>query len=217
MLIETTAPVQNSTEYDSHYRAWLTRQGPRALDLKWRLRHLLWRQRVLLRRYRPDGKRVLDFGCMDGVFTLRLQQLGGEAVGYDLSPAAIAQAERFRGPATLPRFTTVAPGPGQFEIVYCNEVLEHVPDDLAFMGELVSFLAPGGMVVGTTPVGRYFWDPDHKRLYDEASLERALVPWGAVRIRRYYRTPIRNLLPLRQDGAAVFIFELRPPSLLDSH
>jgi 2-polyprenyl-3-methyl-5-hydroxy-6-metoxy-1,4-benzoquinol methylase len=217
MTIETMSPPTSIAEYDSRYREWLTRQGTRALDLGWRLRHLLWRQRVLLRRYRPDRKRVLDFGCMDGVFTIRLQQLGGEAVGYDLSPAAIAQAERFRGSATFPRFTTVAPGPGQFDLVYCNEVLEHVPDDLAFIGELVGFLAPGGVLVGTTPVGRYFWGPDHKRLYDEATLERALAPWGAVRIRRYYRTPIRNLLPVRQSGAAVFIFEVKPPNLRDVH
>jgi 2-polyprenyl-3-methyl-5-hydroxy-6-metoxy-1,4-benzoquinol methylase len=212
MTLETT-PTSLGADYDAQYRAWLTRQGPRALDLNWRLRHLLWRQRVLLRRYRPDGKRVLDFGCMDGVFTIRLQQLGGEAVGYDLSPAAIAQAERFRGSATLPKFSTVAPGPGQFDLVYCNEVLERVPDDTAFIGELVSFLAPGGILVGTTPVGRYFWDPGHKRAYDQATLEQALAPWGTVRIRPYYRTPIRNLLPFRQTGAAVFIFEVRPPSL----
>jgi 2-polyprenyl-3-methyl-5-hydroxy-6-metoxy-1,4-benzoquinol methylase len=217
MITETTPPPKSIAVYDTQYREWLSRQGPRALDLGWRLRHLLWRQRVLLRRYRPDGKRVLDFGCMDGVFTLRLQQLGGEAVGFDLSPAAIAQAERFRGSATLPRFTTVPPGPGQFDLVYCNEVLEHVPDDLAFIGELLGFLAPGGMLVGTTPVGRYFWDPDHKRLYDEPTLERTLAPWGAVRIRRYYRTPIRNLLPVRQSGAAVFIFEVKPRSLQDAH
>src|SRR5215208_3180100 len=93
MIIESTQPPSTAAEYDNHYRAWLSRQGSRALDLNWRLRNLLWRQRVLLRRYRPDAKRVLDFGCMDGVFTIRLQQLGGEAVGYDLSPAAIAQAE----------------------------------------------------------------------------------------------------------------------------
>jgi 2-polyprenyl-3-methyl-5-hydroxy-6-metoxy-1,4-benzoquinol methylase len=213
MMTETSPQPAAGAEYDSHYRAWLTRQGPRALDLDWRLRHLLWRQRVLLRRYRPDGKRVLDFGCMDGVFTIRLQQLGGQAVGYDLSPAAIAQAERFRGSATLPRFTTVAPGPGQFDLVYCSEVLEHVPDDSAFIGEVLGFLAPGGVLVGTTPVGRFFWDPDHKRVYDQASLQKALEPWGSVRIRPYYRTPIRNLLPFRQRGAAVFIFEVRPPSL----
>jgi 2-polyprenyl-3-methyl-5-hydroxy-6-metoxy-1,4-benzoquinol methylase len=216
MMIETTTQLSTGAEYDNHYRVWLGRQGARALDLDWRLRHLLWRQRAVLRRYRPEGKRVLDVGCMDGVFTIRLQQLGAEAVGYDLSPAAIAQAERFRGSAVLPRFTTVAPGPGQFDLVYCSEVLEHVPNETAFIGELVGFLAPGGVLVGTTPVGRSFWDPDHKRLYDQATLERALVPWGAVRIRPYYRTPFRNLLPFRQTGAAVFIFEVRPPSLRDA-
>jgi 2-polyprenyl-3-methyl-5-hydroxy-6-metoxy-1,4-benzoquinol methylase len=205
-----------ASEYDNQYRAWLAKQGSRALDLEWRLRHLLWRQRVLLRRYRPEGKRVLDYGCMDGVFTIRLQQLGAQAVGYDISPAAIAQAEKFRGPAQQPVFTVVPPGPGQFDLVYCNEVLEHVEDDSAFVGELTGFLVPGGVLVGTTPVGRFFWDSDHKRTYDQSSLERALSPWGAVRIRRHYRTPLRNLLPLRQAGAAVFIFEVRPLSLRDA-
>jgi 2-polyprenyl-3-methyl-5-hydroxy-6-metoxy-1,4-benzoquinol methylase len=211
-----TATAQQSAlaaEYDHQYRAWLERQGPHALELDWRLRHLLWRQRALLRRYRPDRKRVLDYGCMDGVFTIRLQQLGGQAVGYDISPAAIAQAEKFRGSDLQPTFTTVAPGPGQFDLVYCSEVLEHVPNDSALVGELVGFLAPGGVLVGTTPVGRFFWDPDHKRVYDQESLERILAPWGSVRIRRYYRSPLRNLLPVKQSGAAVFIFEVRPPSL----
>jgi 2-polyprenyl-3-methyl-5-hydroxy-6-metoxy-1,4-benzoquinol methylase len=215
-MIATVPQPARAAEYDKQYNAWLARQGPKALDLDWRLRHLLWRQRVLLRRYRPEGKRVLDYGCMDGVFTIRLQQLGAQAVGYDISPAAIAQAEKFRGPALQPTFTTVPPGPGQFDLVYCNEVLEHVEDDSALVGELTGFLSPRGVLVGTTPVGRSLWDPDHKRIYDQASLERALSPWGALRIRRYYRTPLRNLLPIRQAGAAVFIFEVRPPSLRDA-
>ncbi len=216
MKTETASQPSAALEYDRQYRAWLDGQGPRALDVDWRMRHLLWRQRVLLRRFPPERKRVLDFGCMDGIFTLRLQQLGAEAVGYDISPAAISQAEKFRGAAPHPVFTTVGPGPGQFDLVYCNEVLEHVSDDAAFTGELVEFLAPGGVLVGTTPVGKHFGDPDHKREYDRGSLERALSPWGAVRIRRYYRTPLRNLLPFRQDGAAVFIFEVRPQSLRDA-
>lgn len=211
------SPATASAEYDRQYRAWLERQGGRALDLDWRLRHLLWRQRVLIRRYPPHRKRVLDYGCMDGVFTIRLHQLGAQAVGFDISPAAIAQAEQFRGGSHQPSFTTVPPGPGQFDVVYCNEVLEHVEDDRAFVGTLIQFLVPGGVLVGTTPVGRYFWDPDHKRAYDEESLHETLSPWGATRIRRYYRTPLRNLLPVRQSGAAVFIFEVRPPSLRDAH
>lgn len=206
------ATTEASEEYDRQYRAWAERQGPRALDLDWRMTHLLWRHRALLRRYSPEGKRVLDFGCMDGIFTIKLQQLGGEAVGYDISPAAIAQAKRFRGTAARPVFTTVPPGPGQFDRIYCQEVIEHVADDSGLIGELVSYLAPGGSVVGTTPVGTYFWDPDHKRFYDEALLRRALAPWGQVRLHRYYRSPLRNLVPLRQTGAAVFIFEVTPPS-----
>jgi 2-polyprenyl-3-methyl-5-hydroxy-6-metoxy-1,4-benzoquinol methylase len=199
-------------EYDHQYQVWAERMGPRALDRDWRLTHLLWRHRALLRRYSPEGKRVLDFGCMDGIFTLRLQQLGGEAVGYDISPAAITQAKRFRGTDARPVFTTVPPGPGQFDRIYCNEVLEHVEDDVGLIGELVGYLASGGSVVGTTPVGSYFWDPDHKREYDEALLKRALAPWGRVRLHRYYRSPLRNFVPIRQNGAAVFIFEVTPPS-----
>jgi 2-polyprenyl-6-hydroxyphenyl methylase/3-demethylubiquinone-9 3-methyltransferase len=207
-----TAPTLGAIEeYDRQYRAWVENQGPRSLDLEWRLTHLLWRHRALLRRYSPEGKRVLDFGCMDGLFTLRLQQLGGEAVGYDISPAAIAQAKLFRGAAARPVFTTVPPGPGQFDRIYCNEVLEHVEDDSGLIGELVGYLAPGGSLVGTTPVGEYFWDPDHKRLYDETTLKRTLAPWGKVRLHRHYRSPMRNFLPLRQTGAAVFIFEVTPP------
>jgi 2-polyprenyl-3-methyl-5-hydroxy-6-metoxy-1,4-benzoquinol methylase len=208
-----TAPtLATIEEYDRQYRIWVEGQGPRSLDLDWRLTHLLWRHRALLRRYSPVGKRVLDFGCMDGVFTLRLQQLGGEAVGYDISPAAIAQAKLFRGGAARPVFTTVPPGPGQFDRIYCNEVLEHVEDDSGLIGELVGYLASGGSVVGTTPVGKYFWDPDHKRMYDESNLRRTLSPWGRIRLHRHYRSPLRNFLPVRQEGAAVFIFEVTPPS-----
>jgi 2-polyprenyl-3-methyl-5-hydroxy-6-metoxy-1,4-benzoquinol methylase len=208
----TSVPDSAASEkYDRLYRTWLERQGPRARDLDWRMGHLLWRHRALLRRYPPAGKRVLDFGCMDGIFTLAAQALGGTAVGYDISPAAIAQAERFRGAAPCPLFTTTTPAPKQFDLVYCQEVIEHVEDDSALIGELVSYLAPGGSVVGTTPVGKYFWDPDHRREYDETLLRRTLAPWGRVRVDRCYRTPLRNLLPIRQHGAAVFMFEVAPP------
>src|SRR3989449_10253472 len=81
--------------------------------------------------------------------------------------------------STLFPYTTLfrsKPEPGTFDLVFCCEVLEHVPDDRSFVGELVGYLAPGGKVVGTTPVGRSFWDPDHKRAYDERSLLKVLEP-----------------------------------------
>ena len=202
-------------EYDRHYREWVEAQGGRALDLDWRLTHLDWRQRALLRRYAPEGKRVHDFGCMDGVFTLRLQQLGGTAVGYDISPAAVAQAKKFRGSAARPVYTTVPPGPGQFDLIYCSEALEHVEDDSALVGELTGYLAAGGSVVGTAPVGEVETE-GRKRFYNELVLKRALSPWGRVRVHRFYRSPVRNLLPLKQESTAVFIFQVTPPNLPDA-
>lgn len=202
--------MHQAGEYDRQFRFWLERQDPGASDLEWRLRHLLWRHRVLLRRYPPAGKRVLDYGCMDGVFSFALARAGGRVVGYDVAPAAIARARAFRGNAHSPAFTLDTPERGAFDLVFCCEVLEHVPHDRAFVGELVEYLSRGGMLVGTTPVGRSFWDPDHKREYDERSLQSALEPWGRVRLRRYYRTPLRNLIPLKQRGAAVFVFDVTP-------
>lgn len=203
--------ADEAAEYDRQYRDWLARQGAHALDLEWRLAHLLWRHRVLLRRYPPAGKRVLDYGCMDGVFTIALARAGAQAVGYDVAPAAVAQAIAFGGGRPNPEFTTTPPTDRTFDLVYCCEVLEHVGDDRAFVGELMRYVAPGGRLIGTTPVGRYFWDSDHKRAYDNASLCGALEPWGVTRIRRYYRSPLRNLIPWRQRGAAVFVFDVTAP------
>jgi 2-polyprenyl-3-methyl-5-hydroxy-6-metoxy-1,4-benzoquinol methylase len=201
-------------EYDHQYRTWLEQHGPRALDLDWRLTHLEWRQRVLLRRYPPEGKRVLDFGCMDGVFTLRLQQMGAEAVGYDISPAAIAQAKQFRGTAARPVFTTVPPGPGQFDLIYCSEALENVGDDSGLVGELVGYLTAGGSVVGTTPIGdEHGGDPADRGIYDQAQLKRALSPYGRVHVFRYARRPVRDRLPFRKaKGGRLFLFQVTPPN-----
>jgi SAM-dependent methyltransferase len=205
-------PAAGADEYDRQYREWVESQGPRALDLDWRLTHLDWRQRALVRRYPPRGKRVLDFGCLDGVFTLRLQQLGGVSVGYDISPAAIAQAKRFRGTAARPVFTTVPPGPGQFDLIYCSEMLEQVEDDSALVRELVGYLAPGGYVVGTAPVGETAEQGEQKRFYDELALKRALAPSGRVRLHRAYRNALRRFLPRRRRNPAVFIFQVTPPN-----
>lgn len=198
--------------YDEQYRYTVARYGDGAMDIERRLAGLLWRHKHLLRAYPARGLKALDHGCMDGVFTIALQRAGADATGYDVAPAAIAQATQFRGEASGPRFLTDPPIGELFDLVFTNEVIEHMPDDRAFAGELISFVRPGGRLIGTTPVGRYFWDPDHKREYDEPLLRRALEPWGKVHLQRLYRKAWRNLFPWRQRSASVWVFEVTRPA-----
>lgn len=45
-------------------------------------------------------------------------------------------------------------GDESFDVVICNHVLEHIPDDRRAMSELVRVLAPGGWAVLMCPIGR---------------------------------------------------------------
>ncbi|HTS87924.1 MAG TPA: class I SAM-dependent methyltransferase [Gemmatimonadales bacterium] len=200
------------TDYDAMYRSWIAGQDPRARELDWRLAQLPWRHRMLLDRFPVRGRRVLDYGCGDGIFALALAARGAEVTGYDVSAAAITAARGFDSGARRAQFTTEEPGAGVFDLVFCTEVLEHVPDDRAFAAQVLSRARPGGVLVGTTPVGRSFFDPDHRHLYDRASLASILAPLGRCRIQRRYRTPLRNLVPWNQSGAAVFLFQVTRPS-----
>ena len=196
------------TAYDDRYREWAARQGARVADLGWRLAHLPWRQRMLLRRYPLRGQRVLDYGCGDGVFAVALARRGATVVGYDVSEAAIAQAALFRDGIPELEVTTVEPEEAGFDLVFCTEVLEHAADDRTFAARVMARVRAGGLLVGTTPVGRAFWDPDHKHVYDADGLRAVLDPLGRLTVRRRYRTALRNLLPWPQAGAAVFLFEV---------
>jgi len=200
------------TDADARYLDWIGKQGPAGLDCTARLSALPWRHRMLLRRYPVRGLRVLDYGCGDGIFALALARAGAEVVGYDISAAAIAQARRFADQAAAAAFTTEEPPAGGFDLVFCTEVLEHVPDDHLFAARVLDRARPGGRLIGTTPVGRAFWDPDHRREYDAARLAAVFRPLGAYRIRRRYRTPLRNWLPWPQRGAAVFLFDVVRPA-----
>ena len=46
MAAPFTSPVE---EYDRQYQAWAGQQGPKVFDLDWRLTHLCWGDRALLR------------------------------------------------------------------------------------------------------------------------------------------------------------------------
>jgi SAM-dependent methyltransferase len=113
-----------------------------------------------LARYRfaapfAAGGRVLDIGSGEGYGPALLASTAREVVGVDYSPAAIEHARATHARDNL-RFkvmdaTALDPALGQFDLVTCFEVVEHVVDDDALLAGICARLRPGGVLVLSTP------------------------------------------------------------------
>ncbi len=101
-----------------------------------------------------DGRTALDVGCGAGLLTEPLARLGAAVTGIDASPEVIAvardHAER-QGLDIDYRAAAVEEIEGRFDLVTCLEVIEHVADPQAFLRSLARRLAPGGLLILSTP------------------------------------------------------------------
>lgn len=101
------------------------------------------------------GKTAIDVGCGAGLLTEPLARLGAAATGLDAAPenigAARAHAEA-GGLAIEYLFGGIEAVAGRtFDLVVSMEVIEHVADTRAFAQGLADALAPGGLMVLSTP------------------------------------------------------------------
>lgn len=101
------------------------------------------------------GKAALDVGCGAGLLAEPLCRLGGEVTGVDAAAENVAAAKDHAAGAGLNidyrHGELSALGLGTFDLVTSMEVIEHVADKPAFVAELVAHLAPGGLMVLSTP------------------------------------------------------------------
>lgn len=102
-------------------------------------------------RVRIDGARVLDFGCGGGILTEALARAGAKITGIDMAPKPLEVARLHRHESELDidyQLTTIeeyaTAHAGEFDVVTCLEVLEHVPSPESVIGSCKALLKPGG-------------------------------------------------------------------------
>src|SRR5438105_7430811 len=101
-----------------------------------------------------DGKTALDVGCGAGLLAEPLARLGATVTGIDASPEVVAVAREHAAASRLAidyRAGEVQDLSGQFDLVTSLEVIEHVADPAEFLKALARRLAPGGLLILSTP------------------------------------------------------------------
>ena len=101
-----------------------------------------------------EGKTALDVGCGAGLLAEPLARLGAAVTGIDASPEVIAAARDHAVAMGLDidyRAADVVALEGRFDLITCMEVIEHVADPAVFIAALARRLAPGGLLILSTP------------------------------------------------------------------
>ncbi len=109
-----------------------------------------------LQRYKAAG-RLLDVGCGAGLFLDAARERDYDVVGVDLSPVPVAYARDTLGlEVAMGSLYDYHAANGAFDVVTIFQTIEHDPDPAMLSAELFRILAPGGMLMVTTPAADGF-------------------------------------------------------------
>lgn len=103
------------------------------------------------------GKHLLDVGCGGGILSESMAQRGARVTGIDMgeAPLSVARIHQLESGVEVDYLQSTAEElaakrPGEFDIVCCLEMLEHVPDPAAVVEACARLVAPGGSLYFST-------------------------------------------------------------------
>lgn len=104
------------------------------------------------------GKRVVDIGCGGGILSDAMARQGAQVLGIDLAVKSlkVAQLHAMEAGTEGVQYKEIsaeglaAEQAGQFDVVTCMEMLEHVPDPAAVVQACAKLVKPGGWVFFST-------------------------------------------------------------------
>jgi 2-polyprenyl-3-methyl-5-hydroxy-6-metoxy-1,4-benzoquinol methylase len=107
-----------------------------------------------------DAKRVLDVGCSSGTFGQQLRQHReiNLLVGVEPNEEAATRASSVYDKVLkglFPEVVNELPDSSKFDVVFFNDVIEHMPSPYGAIAATKDLLAPGGILVASIPNVRH--------------------------------------------------------------
>jgi len=203
--------------HDSFYDADYTEENHSKLDWQAFLNGCLQDDMRRYQQLRPElaNHRYLDVGCGAGGVLLMAREISKEVIGVEpqsrwrdlLADAGINTASSLKDVADA-----------GYEVISLFHVLEHIPDPIPFLKEVLSKCAPGGRIFIEVPnaddalltlyrnqafMEFTYWSP-HLFLYNPHTLARLLekagIPRERVAISQFQRFPLSNHLLWLAEG-----------------
>ena len=111
-----------------------------------------------IRRYADlDGRKVLDIGCGGGILAEAMAAAGATVTGLDMAekPLAVARLHQIESGLDVDYQQGTAEDlaskeAGQYDVVTCLEMLEHVPEPSQVIASACQLVRPGGDVFFST-------------------------------------------------------------------
>ena len=171
----------------------------------------------------PKYTKVLEIGCGNGEFATNLQGCVVWGIEPVLKVAELAQQKMDK--VLVGTYESVYNElPDEFfDVVVCNDVIEHMADPDSFLESIKSKLQPDACLIGSIPNVRYAWnlfgmllkkdwkytdygtlDRTHLRFFTEKSLRRLFLTHG-FKIEKFYG--INNVV-FWGESLKVFVFSI---------
>lgn len=139
-------------------------------EFRTRFKKKMRRSRKRARRLKTytKGNRFLDVGSNVGFMVESAREAGFIATGIELDQnyVKIATTNFPQNTFINDLIENITNTDGGYDMVYCSEVIEHIPEPRAFAKALTNQVAPGGYLYITTPDITHWRTPSDIRTWD---------------------------------------------------
>ncbi len=163
---------------------------------------------VVHRLLPTDPGDLLEIGCGQGGFAVRMAARSRSFLGVEPDPQSFATAHRLLPGAILNIGADDLPSGRTFDTVCAFEVIEHLPDDEVALTSWVARVRPGGTLLVSAPAHATRLGPSdalvgHYRRYDPSEMARLLSKAGLVDVTvRLYGGPLGWVLEEARNALA---------------